>query len=130
MTLEEQAATLSPTAIVARLAENAARKRQVEWFQRQLCGRKSEKRLREPDPAQLPLAGMRTAPVSAADQPPPPTETVKAYQRRVRLTGAEVADESELRFDDSVPVQEILLSTPEVKDLPPDASEVISEKVT
>jgi transposase len=35
-----------------------------------------------------------------------------------------------LRFDDSVPVQEILLSNPEVKDLPPDAYEVISEKVT
>lgn len=130
MTLEEQAATLSPTAIVALLAENAALKRQVEWFQRQLFGRKSERRLREPDPDQLPLAGMLTTPVASADQPPPPTETVKAYQRRVRLTGAEVPDENELRFDDSVPMQEILLTNPAVKDLPPDAYEVISEKVT
>jgi transposase len=130
MTLEEQAATLRPVEIVALLAENAALKRQVEWFQRQLFGRKSEKRLREPDPDQLTLAGMLTTPVTPADQPPPPTETVKAYQRRVRLTGAEVADESELRFDDSVPVQEILLSNPEVKDLPAEAYEVISEKVT
>ena len=130
MTLEEQAATLSPTEIVAVLAENANLKRQLEWFQRQLFGRKSEKRLREPDPAQLPLAGMLTAPVAAADQPPSPTETVKAYQRRVRFTGADVADEGELRFDDSVPIQEILLSNPAVKDLPPDAYEVISEKVT
>ena len=130
MTLEEQAATLSSTAIVALLAENATLKRQVEWFQRQLFGRKSEKRLREPDPDQLTLAGMLTTPVSAADQPPPSTETVTAYQRRVRFTGADVPDESELRFDDSVPVQEILLPNPEVKDLPPDAYEVISEKVT
>jgi transposase len=130
MTLEEQAATLRPVEIVALLAENAALKRQVEWFQRQLFGRKSEKRLREPDPDQLTLAGMLTTPVTPADQPPPPTETVKAYQRRVRFTGAEVADESELRFDDSVPVQEILLSNPEVKDLPAEAYEVISEKVT
>jgi transposase len=130
MTWEEQAATLSPTDIVALLAENAKLKRQVEWFQRQLFGRKSEKRLHEPDPAQLSLAGMLTTPVSPADQPPPPTETVKAYQRRFRLMRADLADESELRFDDSVPVQEILLSNPEVKDLPPDAYEVISEKVT
>src|SRR5215475_4696589 len=130
MTLEEQAATLSPTAVVALLAENATLKRQVEWFKRQLFGRKSEKRLRAPDPDQLPLAGMLTTPVTTADQPPPPTETVKAYQRRVRFTGAEVADESELRFDASVPVQEIVLTNPEVADLPPDAYEVVSEKVT
>src|SRR5262245_3146706 len=130
MTLEEQAATLSPTAVVALLAENAALKRQVEWFQRQLFGRKSEKRLRAPDPDQLTLAGLLTTPSSAADHPPPPTETVKAYQRRVRFTGADVPDESELRFDASVPVQEILLTNPEVKGLPPDAYEVIGEKVT
>jgi transposase len=137
MTLEEQAATLRPPEIVALLVQqrelqeqNAALKRQVEWFQRQLFGRKSERRLHEPDPQQLSLSGMLTPPVSAADQPPPPTETVKAYQRRCRLTGADVRDESELRFDSSVPVQEIVLTNPDVADLPPDAYEVISEKVT
>ena len=130
MTWEEQAATLSPAEIVALLAENAHLKRQLAWFQRQLFGRKSEKRLREPDPAQLTLAGMLTAPVAPADQPPPPTETVKAYQRRLRLSGTDLTDESELRFDDSVPVQEIVLANPEVADLPSDAYEVIGEKVT
>ena len=137
MTLEEQAATLRPPEILALLVhqreleeQNVALKQQVAWFQRQLFGRKSEKRLRAPAPDQLPLAGILTTPVPPADQPPPPTETVNAYQRRVRFTGAEGADESELRFDASVPVQEILLSPPEVKDLPPDAYEVISEKVT
>jgi transposase len=137
MTLEEQAATLRPPEILALLVQqrelqdqNTALKRQVEWFQRQLFGRTSEKRLHEPEPDQLTLAGMLTTPVSPADQPPPPTETVKAYQRRFRFTGADGPDESELRFDDSVPVHEILLSNPDVKDLPPDAYEVISEKVT
>jgi len=130
MTLEEQAATLSPAAVVALLAENATLKRQVEWFKRQLFGRKSEKRLRVPDPDQLPLVGMLATPVTSTDQPPPPTETVKAYQRRFRLMGADLADESELRFDASVPVQEIVLTNPEVAELPPDAYEVISEKVT
>ncbi len=137
MTLEEQAATLRPPEILALLVQqrelqeqNAALKRQVAWFRRQLFGRKSEKRLREPDPDQLSLAGMVTTPVAPADQPPPPTETVKAYQRRFRLMGADVADESEVRFDDSVPVQEIRLTNPAVADLPPDAYEVIGEKVT
>ena len=130
MTWEEQAATLSLADLVALLAENATLKRQVEWFQRQLFGRKSEKRLREPDPAPLTLAGMLSAPVSPADHPPPPTETVRAYQRRFRLSGAELAEESELRFDASVPVQEILLVNPAIADLPPDAYDVIGEKVT
>src|ERR1043166_1699358 len=130
MTLEEQAATLSPAEIVALLVENATLKRQLEWFQRQLFGRKSEKRLREPDPAQLTLANMLTTPVAPADQPPPPTETVNAYQRRLRLSGANLTEESELRFDDSVPVQEIVLANPEVAHLPSDAYEVIGEKVT
>jgi transposase len=130
MTWEEQAATLGPADIVVLLAENANLKRQVEWFQRQLLGRKSEKRLREPDPDQLSLAGMLTAPVAPADQPPPPTETVTAYQRRLRLTGTDLPDESELRFDASVPVQEILLTNPDVADLPPAAYEVVGEKVT
>jgi transposase len=137
MRLEEQAATLRPPEILALLVQqrelqeqNAALKRQVEWFQRQLFGRKSEKRLREPDPDQLSLAGMLTTPVSPADQPPPPTETVKTYQRRFRLSGADLPDESELRFDSSVPVQEILLTNPAVADLPPDAYEVMGEKVT
>jgi hypothetical protein len=121
MTLEEQAAILRPADIVALLAETARLKQQLEWFQRQLFGRKSEKRLREPAPEPLALAGLLSASVPPADQPPPPTETVKAYQRRVRLTGADLAEESELRFDDSVPVQDILLPNPDVADLSPAA---------
>src|SRR5437879_4368874 len=105
MTLEEQAASLRPADIVALLAENVRLKQQLEWFQRQLFGRKSEKRLREPDPEQLSLAGMLTTSVPPADQPPPPTETVTAYQRRLRLSATDLVDESDLRFDASVPVQ-------------------------
>jgi transposase len=130
MTWEEQAATLGLAEIAALLAENANLKRQVEWFQRQLFGRKSEKRLREPDPDQLSLSAILTTPVALDDQPPPPTETVKAYQRRLRLTETDLPDESALRFNSSVPVQDILLPNPEVADLAPDAYEVIGEKVT
>src|SRR4030095_2069640 len=124
MTLEEQAATLRPPEILALLVEqrelqeqNAALKRQVAWFQRQLFGRKSEKRLREPDQLALSRGRGPPAPGPPADQSPPPTETVKAYQRRVRFTGADVADESELRFDRCVPVQEIRLTHPGAAEL-------------
>jgi transposase len=131
MTLEEQAATLRPAEIVALLVENADRKRQVEWFKRQLCGRTSERRLRELDPHQLSLSGMLTPPATPADQPPPPTETVKAYQRRMRFAAfADAPDDRELRFDPAVPIEEIVLANPDVADLPPDAYEVIGEKVT
>ena len=137
MTVEEQAAALRPDEIVALLVsqrelqeQNATLQRQLEWFQRQLFGRKSERRLRMPDPEQLSLSGLLTSPAPPAEQPPPPTETVKAYQRRGRLTAADHPDESDLRFDSSVPIQEIVLANPEVAALPPEAYEVIGEKVT
>jgi transposase len=130
VTLEERAAALPPSEIVALLVQNAELQRQVDWFKRQLFGRKSERRLREPAPEQLSLSGMFPTPVPPADRPPPPTETVKAYQRRVRFTATDLPDESGLRFDASVPIQEIVLTNPEVADLPPHAYEVIGEKVT
>src|SRR5439155_7820930 len=125
MRLEDQAAALSPAEVVALLGDRQAAQaerarhrqriaaleakaadlqRQVDWFKRQLFGRKSERRLLEPDAQQLPLAGLLTA----AEAPPPPTETVKAYQRRSHLAPAEDApEESSMRFDSSVPVEVI-----------------------
>src|SRR5215471_2605843 len=144
MTLAERAAALGPEEIVALVrshdvlvrqkAELEARTgdltRQLEWFKRQLFGRKSERRVREPDPQQLPLGLVRSAP-NLADAPPPPTETVKAYQRRAPFTAlATGPDESGLRFDASVPVEVITVPSPEAADFPPEAYEVISEKVT
>jgi transposase len=131
MRLEEQAAALHPDEIVALLVENADRKRQVEWCKRQLFGRKSERRLREPNAQQLPLVGLAPAPRDPAEAPPPPTETIKAYQRRAPFMALAAApDEGGLRFAPSVPVQAIVLTNPEVADLPPEAYEVIGEKVT
>jgi transposase len=131
MTLAGRAAALSREEVVALLEENAALKQQNEWFKRQLFGRKSERRLQEPDPQQLPLTGLFPAVPDAADHPPPPTETVTAYQRRAPFTALAAApDEGGLRFDASVPVQEIALPSPEVTELPPDAYEVIGEKIT
>jgi transposase len=65
-----------------------------------------------------------------ADTPPPPTETVKAYQRRVQGVAADAGDERELRFDASVPVEVIRVPTPEVAGLTAAEYEVIEERVT
>jgi hypothetical protein len=110
--------------------QNADLQRQVEWFKRQLFGRKSERRLLAPDARQLALAGM--APQDGpADAPPPPTESVKAYHRRVRYTSAaDAADEGGRRFDDTVPVQVIEVPNPDLAGLTAADSEVIGEKVT
>src|SRR5262249_38601257 len=100
------AAALSPAEIVALLEQNANLKRQVEWFKRQLFGRKSERWLLMPDAHQLPLAGLLPEGDRPADVPPPPTETVKAYQRRLRHAPEEdTPEEPGLRFDSSVPVK-------------------------
>lgn len=131
MTLAERAAALSRTEIIAVLEENAALKRQNDWFKRQLFGQKSERRMLPPDPQQLLLAGW--VPVSAAPTapPPPPTETVKAYQRRLRgEAGADAPDERELRFDPTVPVEVLAVPNPEVAGLTEAEYEIIGEKVT
>jgi transposase len=115
---------------VALWAETAKLKRQVAWVQRQLFGRQSERRLREPAPDPLSLTGMLTPPVVPAEQPPPASETVKASQRRVRFAGAEGPEESELRVARSVPVPDLRLPKPEGADLPPDAYAGRGEKGT
>jgi transposase len=138
MTLEERAARLSQAEIVALLqrqealeARNAELLRQNEWFKRQLFGRKSERRLLTPDAHQLPLVGILPVREEPADEPPPPTETVRAYHRRTRGSALPDTDEEGgLRFDASVPVQVIAVRNPEVADLAPDAYEVVGEKVT
>jgi transposase len=131
MTLEEQATALRHEEIVALLVQNAELKRQVEWFKRQLFGRKSERRLHEPAAQQLSLAGMLAAPAAPSDVPPPPSETVKAYQRRARWAAfAAAPDESGLRFESSVPVEVIALANPELAGLTEDDYEVIGEKIT
>jgi transposase len=131
MTLAEHAAILSQAEIVALLEQNAALQRQVEWFKRQLFGRKSERRVREPDAQQLPLAGLLSAQSDPADVPPLPTETVKAYQRRSRFASLnDRPDERALHFDSSVPVEVIPIPNPELEGLSADDYEVIGEKVT
>lgn len=98
---------------------------QLDWFKRQVFGERSEKRLFYDDPRQLSLGEMPN------DTPPSPTESVKSYERRVRpeKTDTEAGDPL-LRFDESVPVETIEVLPDEVKDLPAEAYEVVSEKIS
>jgi transposase len=101
-------------------------KTQLDWFKCQLFGAKSEKRL-EVDPS-------RQADLLAAlgkDLPAPTKpETEKiSYQRRKSRSNKTVTDTG-LRFDDSVPVETVVLSCPELADVPENEQVLITEKVT
>lgn len=99
---------------------------QLRWFKQQLFGRKSERQLPEPDPAQLSLGESLAQP---AEETPAATTTVRSHARRKRPE-REASDESGLRFDDSVPVRTIEIPNPELDGLPEDARTEITEKVT
>ena len=107
-------------------AQIQALQTQLDWFKRQLFGSKSEKRL-EIDPAIQAdlLAGLNTV---APKTPPPATETV-TYERRKSRSDKTVT-ESGLRFDDSVPVETIVLSSPDLDGVANSEQTVIGEKTT
>lgn len=102
--------------------------RQNEWFRRQLFGRKSERRILVSSEGQLCLGEI----LDVDDEPPAEGETVKSYQRRQRrkqpLIGA--IQEEGLQFDESVPIEEIELSNPDIEGLDRSAYEIVSETVT
>jgi transposase len=113
--------------------ENASLKEQVQtlqtqldWFKRQLFGRSSEKRL-EIDPAlQADLLAALGEDLPA--QSGPGTEKI-TYERR-KSRGDNTVTDAGLRFDGSVPVETILLSSPELADVPEYEQVLITEKIT
>jgi hypothetical protein len=131
---EEKAGSLSRDEIVALLmsqekltARIGELERQLEWFQRQVFGSKSERRILSPDGRQLGLGEQlgATMPAAVTD------ETVRSYVRRRRTDPLEGdSDDSGLRFDPSVPVREIQIPNPEIADLPPESYTVVGKKET
>lgn len=112
----------------ARLSEDlAALKHQLEWFKRQLFGRKSEKRL-EIDPTVqgklFAALGIEPAPSSK----PTPTETISYKRCKKSRDGA--ATETGLRFSDDVPREVIRVKDPEIEAIPAELRVQIGEKVT
>ncbi len=97
---------------------------QLRWFKKQLFGRKSERRILDSPASQLCLGEVLDEPIT-----PAPKETVRSYSRRKpKAEGLEAdADESGLRFDDSVPVQTIEVPNPELEGLSEDQIEKVGE---
>jgi len=92
----------------ARLEETEA---QLRWFKQQLFGAKSERRL-PPDPSQLALGEG----LAERSELPGPGTPVREHVRRPRPKKAEDEDPG-LRFDDTVPVQRVLVPDPALEGL-------------
>jgi len=130
MTFDEQAATLDRNGVVELLVTNqelTARvdtlTRQVEWFKQQVFGSKSERRSPVPDGHQPSLGEW----VQADAQPDEATVTIAEHRRRRGTEPSdEGVDEGGLRFDESVPIEEIHIPSP----TPAANDEVVSVKTT
>ncbi|MCB0627794.1 MAG: IS66 family transposase [Saprospiraceae bacterium] len=104
-----------------------ALKQQLEWFQRQLFGRKSEKRLID-NPDQLDLGHL----LGDAPSPPEPpaTEKITYTRRKGKQRRDEDLTDRGLRFDERVPIESIELSAPQLQGPHADQYEIIDYKVT
>ncbi len=114
------------SALVRSQAETiAALQHQLDWFRRQIFGKKSERFA--PDPAQLHLGEVLPVP----PQPVEEHKRIPAHTRRVtRKDGAESGEELKFFDESRVPVQTIVLMHADLEGLASDQYEVIGEKVT
>ena len=104
-------------------------RRQVAWFQRQIFGQKSERRLPEPEGVQGTL-GEAFATVPEVQVPNKKT-LIASHVRTSKPKPIDGKDESALFFDDKkVPVQVIAVANPDIDGLDPADYEVIGEKVS
>jgi hypothetical protein len=118
-------------ALVGKLSnENTDLRRQIAWFQRQIFGQKSERRVLTPEGVQGSLGeSFDTIP----DTLPENKKTrVEGHERQHKpKVPGEGADESTLFFDDKkVPVEIINVPNLQAQGLAPDAYEVIGEKIS
>ncbi len=99
---------------------------QLDWFKRQLFGRKSEKQIID-NPQQGGLFDSAPIPPSS----PPATTEVKSHQRKSnKQRSDENVNDTGLRFEESVPQQIIDLAAPELEGENADQYEVIDYKET
>ncbi len=116
-------------ALVGQLTHEVTQlRRQVAWFQRQIFGQKSERRLPVAEGIQGSLGESFDA---IADVVPENKKTrVAAHERQPKHPSA-ATDESALFFDEKkVPIEVINVPNAEAEGLTPDAYEIIGEKVS
>jgi transposase len=102
-------------------------KQQLDWFKRQLFGRKSEKRLID-NPDQLDLAALLGD--AAPPGEPPATEQITYTRRKDKQRSDDCVTDAGLRFDARVPIESIELSAPQLQGSDADHYEIIDYKVT
>ena len=107
--------------------ERDALKQQLDWFKRQLFGRKSEKRLID-NPDQLDLGQLLGDSQPPAE--PPPTEKITYTRRKGKQRSDDCVTDSGLRFDERVPIESIALSAPQLQGPDSDQYEIIDYKIT
>jgi transposase len=98
---------------------------QLDWFKRQLFGRKSEKRIVEPNPEQPLLDGFEVQ----APAPAKPDKQIITYTR-TKQRGSDCATDVGLRFDDTVPKKTIHCAAPELSGPNAHEYEHVSDKHT
>ena len=111
--------------------QNDELKRQVEWFKRQLFGRKSERFAPEPDAQQMHLGQVLGEELPVSTELTDAGSRVPAHTRR--KPRADFADDAKAApfFDEAkVPVQTIDVPNPETQDLAPEQYEVIGQKTS
>lgn len=97
---------------------------QLKWFQKQIFGKTSERRVVETPKEQLFLGAQFQKDKTEKEE----TQTIAEHQRKKRKRRSVDGDNEKLFFDDNVPVEEIKLENPEIKGLSEEDYEVISQK--
>ncbi|HEV8695832.1 MAG TPA: IS66 family transposase [Lysobacter sp.] len=106
-------------------------KRQIEWFKRQLFGRKSERLAPEPDPQQMHLGQVLGEDLSVPEARRDDEQQVPAHKRLKPRSDFTDDTGAAPFFDEAkVPVETIELPAAEAKDLAPDQYEVIGSKTS
>ena len=119
----------SKDVIVGKLKHKVATlEHQLDWFRRQLFGKKSERFAPAPDPTQMYLGELAALPTPAAVEK---HREIAAHTRRATSGNRSDAGEALPFFDESrIPMETIIATDPEVAGLSEDQYEVIGEKVT
>ncbi len=99
-------------------------KQQLDWFKRQLFGRKSEKLL-EDNPNQTVLFDR----LESEESQPEDKQQISYTRSKKKFNGNEVNDTG-LRFDDTVPTKVIKLKAPKLEGDDAEQYEVIGHKET
>jgi transposase len=108
-----------------------ALEQQLNWFKRQLFGEKSEKRNMTDNPYQQTIADLLNELPEVPKRPEEDKQTISYQRGKAKKNALEgTPEDSGLRFDESVPVEEIVLPAPELEGPDAEDYQVIGQKTT